>query len=399
MSWKEKIDIPFRIQTGDGITYSPLLAQANTMSIDLLATSFEFSGIDGSLVKRKASAGRTFPLVFYFTGENHLDNADDFIESAKNKKPWTVEHPKYGDIYCQPITINRDDSQLNRTVFSVEVRETINQSYPNSSNSKSDTINTYASDTNTAAIEAFGLALSTVETSDKLTYKDSLTATYEQYQQVLTSSEDSSMLENLYQKALTGVDNLNMTAVQTFIQAPKDFSLSVASKITQLRSAYEQITDLTSLSLKEYFQTVGASIISAICLAAINPGDDDYSKRKDVISVIDEINDIYSDYISQLDDAQDENLSVSDVFNADPDLVSALDTLVKETTANLNDVVFGALVENTYTVPAPTNIILLTHYLLGGVTEETIAELLAANDFTRDELVQIRKGREVIYYA
>jgi len=65
MSWKEKIDLPFRITTGDGVTYTPLLDQANSLSIDMLASSFEFSGIDGSLVKRKATSGRTFPLSFF----------------------------------------------------------------------------------------------------------------------------------------------------------------------------------------------------------------------------------------------------------------------------------------------------------------------------------------------
>ena len=155
MSWKERIDIPFKIVTGDGITYTPLLSQENSLSIDMLASAFEFSGIDGSLVKRKATSGRTFSLIFFFVGDNHLNHSDNFIESAKNKKPWTVSHPKYRELYVQPISIKREDSNFNKTGFSVEVQETIKQSYPNSLRSKTDSIRTLSDNATIAGGQCF----------------------------------------------------------------------------------------------------------------------------------------------------------------------------------------------------------------------------------------------------
>lgn len=399
MSWKEKLDIPFRITTGDGITYSPLLSQKNTLSIDMLASAFEFSGIDGSLVKRKATTGRTFPLDFSFTGTDHLDNADNFIESAKNKKPWTIEHPKYGELYVQPITIKRDDSNLNQSAFSVEVRETINQSYPNSSRSKRDTIKNLSDQTTMTAAESFGIAVNEASTDDKLKMKDSLDNSYEQYKQDVKNVDDSTALENAYQKSLTAVDSLDIPSVQKFIQSPASTASSVTSRLDQFSRAYNELVELSNFTLKEYFQAIGASIISGMCLTSINPNEGDYSKRKDIDSTIQTIQDTYSDYIKTLDDEQDDNLSVADSFNADPEVLKSVDRMVKETIANLNEVIFGALVENTYTVTYPTNLIILTHYLIGRVTDENMKELVSVNDFTRDELIQVKKGTKVVYYA
>ena len=399
MSWKEKIDLPFRITTGDGVTYTPLLDQANSLSIDMLASSFEFSGIDGSLVKRKATSGRTFPLSFFFTGDNHLDNSDDFVESAQNKKPWTIQHPKYGELYVQPISIKRDDSTFNRTLFSVEVRETINQSYPNSTRSKNDTIRNFADNVNLTAAQSYGLAVKDVSTEDKLVYKQSISNSYEQYKQDVISENDSSTLENLYQKSLTAVDNTNISGVQEFVQAPVNFGNSLGSRLSQLSRAYNQITDLSTLDLKEYFQAIGASILAGMCLSSIQPNEDDYSRRKDIDLVIKTIQDTYHDYISTLDNIQDENLSLSESFNVDPEVIQAVDRMVKETIANLNEVIFGALVENIFVVQYPTNLILVTHHLIGRVTDETIDEMMKVNDFSRDEIIQLRKGQEIVYYA
>lgn len=399
MSWQEQIDVPFRITTGDGITYNPLLAQENTMSLDMMASSFEFSGIDGSLVKRKATSGRTFPLVFYFTGENHLANSDEFIESAKNKKPWTIQHPKYGELYVQPITIKREDSNLNRTGFSVEVRETINQSYPNTSRSKRDSIRNLAENTNTTAAKSFGISVKEVSTENKLKFTNSLDNTYEQYKQDVRTADDATALENAYQKSLTAVDSLDIPSIQSFVLTPASTTSSVTSRLSQFSSAYNQITDFSDFSLKEYFQAIGASILSGMCLSSIDPNDGDYAKRKDVSSAINKIQNTYNNYIRKLDEIQDNNLSLADSFNADPEVVQAVDRMVKETVANLNEVIFGALVENTYIVPAPTNLILLTHFLLGRVTDENVEEMMAVNDFSRDEVIQVNKGKEVVYYA
>lgn len=399
MSWREKIDIAFRITTGDGVTYSPLLAQENTMNIDLMAGSFEFPGIDGSLVKRKSSTGENYQLLFYFQGDNHLDVSDNFIESSKNKKPWSIEHPKYGELYVHPLTIRREDSSLNITVFRVEVRKTIIESYPNTARSKIDQINNNIESTKITSSRLFGLAVKSASTEDKLKFTSSLESTVAQYEQSVNSAEESTNLENAYQKSLRAVNSLNISTIQEFMLVPATSASNVGSRLSQLSRAYNQLDDFSNFNLKEYFQAIGASILAGMCLSAITPNEGDYSKRKDVNSVANTIKSTYTDYIEKLGMIQDENLSVSNSFNPDPEVVRATEMMIKETVSNLNEVIFGALVENTYIVPAPTNIILLTHLLIGRVTDETINELVSVNDFTRDELVQIKKSREVIYYA
>ncbi len=400
MSWKENIQIQFKITTGDDKVYFPLLSQENTGSVDMNAGSFEFSGVDGSLVKRKSTNGETYPLIFSFTGEDHLDESEAFRLSARNKKPWTVIHPKFGTKTVQPITIKWNDNRLNETAFTVSVKETIIRDYPNALRSKEDSIQNFVELSKLTSITSFRIAVPEVTADDKLIIKDSLDKTYEQYKQLSTNTEDATALENAYNFALNAVNDINeeIDVIQEFISIPSTYSSGVASRITALKKGYDEInSDVTSFSLKEYFQCIAGSIISALCDTSINPNDSDYSKRKDIDNVNNEISLLFADYIETVDGLRDDNLSLEDAFNPDPDVISALEKTVNETLANLNEVIFGALIENIYQVPYDTNIILLTHLLLGRVSDENIAELISVNDFIRDQLVQIKKGTEITY--
>lgn len=402
MSWKESINIAFKITTGDDKDYFPLLSQDNSGSMEMNSGSFEFSGVDGSLVKRKSTNGETFPLIFSFTGDDHLDVSEAFRLSAKNKKPWAIQHPKYGTRNVHPITIKWDDKRLNETVFQVSVKETIIRNYPNALRSKEDSIQTLSDDAILTAAASFGLAIKEVTTEDKLVITDSIDRTYEQYKQFSTTTEDATQLENAYNEALNAVDDIsaNIDIVQAFIAIPIDYSSSVSVRIAQLVRAYDEVkSDVSNFNLKEYFQCIAATIISAVCGVSIKPSDGDYNRRKDIDQVTGEIDDLYSDYITTLDEIKDENLSLTDAFNPDPDTVNDLEKTVNESIANLNEVIFGALIENIYEVPTDTNIILLSQLLLGRVSDENIAELLSINDFTRDQLLQVKKGTDVTYFT
>lgn len=402
MSWKERIQIPFKITTGDDKEYFPLLSQDNSGSLDMNSGSFEFSGVDGSLVKRKSTNGETYPLNFSFTGDDHLDVSEAFRVSARNKKPWIFIHPKYGNKTVQPITIKWNDSRLNETSFQVTVKETIIRNYPNALRSKEDSIQTLVDNADLSALNAYGLAVTEVSTEDKLVISDSIDQTYEQYKQFSTTTEDATTLENAYNNAKNAIDNLNenMSVIQEFVSIPKNNISSITLRIAQLRRGYDEAKkDLSTFSLKEYFQCIAASIVSAVCGASINPNEDDYSRRKDVDSVTNQINDLFGDYIITLGEIKDDNLSLTDAFNPDPDTVGSLEQAVNESVANLNEVIFGALIENVYQTPVDTNIIILTHLLLGRVSDENITELIINNDFSRDELLQVKKGTQVTYFS
>ena len=83
MSWLEKVNTQLKIKCGDGKEYTPNYLDAKKGKEYNIA-KFNFPNVKGTLVKRKAPMGLSFPLDIYFQGENHLQVAADFEASAAN---------------------------------------------------------------------------------------------------------------------------------------------------------------------------------------------------------------------------------------------------------------------------------------------------------------------------
>ncbi len=131
MTWIDRIENNvFSIKTGDGVTYYPALPIGYETSKEFNAMAFEFINVDGALVNRRRVKARNFPLTFFFTGEDNIDQAEYFDLSANDQRAWVVSHPMYGTITGQPISIKRADANLNATQFSVDFWETITTSNP-----------------------------------------------------------------------------------------------------------------------------------------------------------------------------------------------------------------------------------------------------------------------------
>ena len=73
MSWIEDIQNKvFEIVTGDGKTYTPKWLNA-VKDAEYNTTVYDFVGVEGSFVDRKAAKGLKFTLEFYFDGEFAVD--------------------------------------------------------------------------------------------------------------------------------------------------------------------------------------------------------------------------------------------------------------------------------------------------------------------------------------
>ena len=127
MSWLDKLEnSKFTIQTGDGKTFSPLW-KSGEKSKDFNTAIFEFINVEGSYVKRKKPKSNKHTLVFYFQGEDNIEKSDEFETSANDSRAWKVQHPFYGNLVGQPLSMSRNDSNLNITEISVDFWETISE--------------------------------------------------------------------------------------------------------------------------------------------------------------------------------------------------------------------------------------------------------------------------------
>jgi len=64
-----------------------------------------FPGRNGSIVQDLGSHAATYPLTIFFDGPDHDLWASAFFEAIKERGPWEVDHPVYGGIELQPISV------------------------------------------------------------------------------------------------------------------------------------------------------------------------------------------------------------------------------------------------------------------------------------------------------
>jgi hypothetical protein len=77
----------------------------------------------------------------------------------------------------------------------------------------------------------------------------------------------------------------------------------------------------------------------------------------------------------------------------------ALNSLINFTVSNLFSIALKAKQERSIVLDKDSNWVLLTHRLYGiDKADKNIEELMKSNDVGLNEILQVKKGRRVVYY-
>ena len=404
MSWQDDIEtIVFTIITGDGKTYTPKWLNAQK-SREYNSSVFEFVNVDGSLVLRQRPKGRTFDLEFYFDGENAVQEGNNFESSANNPKPWTVKHPFYGNILCQPISLKQDNSQYNVSKFTVPVMETISEKYPQISPIIGDVINSSVVSTNEVQLNAVDESgqLNKTELKDNVNFLDRT------YSKIIKTNDELVEFKKLVSETIVEIENSSSTAlsvlryIQALINFPATIDQTVDERINIFIETISGIYDSLDGSLESKFRYEGlaGAMIGAILISSSSNITDDYETRSKVIAIQDKIIGAYNDFMSILDsfqtDRADSDNSYTPVFNAQ----NSLNLAVQYTISNLFEIAFSAKQEREYTLDKDSNAILLTHRFYGLDSDDVnLKKFISTNNIGLNEILGIKKGRKIIYYV
>lgn len=408
MSWRERINnIEFTIRTGDGKEFTPLWKNGSK-SKNYNFSKYDFIDVKGSLIDRKKPQASKYPLVFWFQGDDNIEQATAFELSAEDSRPWEIKHPFYGNISGQPISLKRVDTDYNVTEITVEFWESITENYPNPKSSIEDIIITktiglakvssenYESKVNPKAEDNQILQDSIIQVTgvfDKLFDND----TFSDYQTLKSAAERA--IDNLISEPLTAINSLH-----SLLLSPSLFIKSVRSRVDALKEGFNKVVDTLNenptVNTKLYFESEAAICIAAICQASSNPLDGDYITRNQIENVNTIIIDIYNEYLQLLDDSQIRISNVENTYHADAISQIQLYDLVTETTGNLFALAFEAKQERTVEAAKNTNLILLTHKYLGmDIDDNNLEEFRQLNNIKNDELLLIKKGRIIKYFV
>ena len=192
-------------------------------------------------------------------------------------------------------------------------------------------------------------------------------------------------------------------AMNTMISAPGLFDESVKNRIALFQDQFDRlstsINTITEASKKKIYESNVGGGISTMALAVANPIEGDYANRPDVIDRIDEILAIYNAYIDNLDILQTDNGGTPESYIPDSESLTGLNDLINFAISNLFDIALNTSQERSIIAEKDTNVILLTHRIYGLDAEDTLMDqLIDNNKIGIIELINIKKGRKIVYY-
>lgn len=409
MAWIEQINTGFFITTGDGQQYQPNWMNAN-LSKEYNVAEFDFPNIQGTLVTRQTSKGSRFNLEIYFQGEDCLDVAKAFRVSADDKRAWNISHPLYGDLIVQPIGLSFDDSKFNVSKVTGTVVETITEEAPRGSVAPVDKIASDKEDLNAVFEESF---VNDVEpgTSEINSITDNI---FQSYSKSIGKVKDALQAEeyfNLYNTANAVVLDATqepleaIRAAQTFLNYPGIFLDTVENRIslltTQFNTLRNSVVNATDYGLKKIYENNAAMLLSTMCVATSTPlSDSDYGNRETVLRIAEIVLDNLDNYITDVSSLQSENGGSVGAYLPDSESLTSLTDLVGFTVSNLFNIALNARQQRTVILEEDSNAIILTHRFLGLDQQDVnINEFININNIGINEMLQIKKGRQIIYFV
>lgn len=405
MSWLDKVTTKIVITTGDGENFYPQWINAQR-SKEYNVSEFEYVEIPGTHVDRRKAKGRRYNLEIHFQGNNHLDIADKFDKSADVEKYWTISHPFYGFINVQPLSLGQDNSVYNISKFTIPIVETIIDDEPHL---QGDPIGSIKVNKAILDEEFAGSITATIQSSDINNLSAVNKKSFDLTVPIIKLPEEYQNALNVFNQANAAIDTataspiLAMRSAISVLSLPATLNVNLQTRLNTLVDQFEllnrSVAAITGVAAKQIYQVQGGSLLSAMCLAVVNPLSGDFSNSKKITQVITTISNSFGTYVSNLDFLQSPNgstpLSYIPGFNS----LVALNELLNETISYLYNAAIGAKIERSIICEYDTNIIILTHRLYGLDSEDIhLVELIANNDLSVDEYTIIKKGRKIIYY-
>lgn len=403
MSWIDRLEnINFTITTGDGKKYEPLWKNGEK-STEFNISKYDFINVEGSLIERKKPQGSKYPLVFWFQGDDNIEQSNDFELSSKDNRLWIVEHPIYGTIKGQPTNIKRNDTNYNVTEISVDFWQSVSEDYPNADISISDDVQSKVDAINQTSINTY-VENAKPSTSDINTLKQTTNTTASKFEPDNDSFTDYSNVVNTAIKSLDSlvIDTENaISSIQEVVNKPAFFVDSVSKKVNSYINAFNELkTQISNLASKYYFEAQGASILNGMCVSMVNPNSDDYITRNDIEEINTILLNTYNEYLEILDNNQISIYDVGNTWNPNVNIQLQLLELITLTSNNLFSLSFNAKQERTIELKKDSNLIILTHKFVGlDADDVNIIQFRERNNIKNNELFTIKKGRSITYFV
>ena len=414
MAWQDRlVEAAYTSPTGTRLTFE---YENVRKSQERKTTGFEFPDADGTFVQDLGSTGRRFPLRCIFWGDDYDTEADAFEAALFESGVGRLEHPIYGtsDVVPFGAVSRRDDlkTAANQAVIEVTFWETIGLIYPTIQDDPTSAVLGSIDEYNVAAAAEFedvtSLASAVEQSSFKNTYDSLLNSVSSGMEAIADTQADvQKQFDAIVSSINQGIDVLVKDpltlASQTLqmIQAPARALTSIQARldaygnlangiISQATNIFTQGNDSTNSNAFHTNDLYASTYVTGSMVSVVN---NEFLTRTEALAAALVILEQFAD-IQTWRDANYGSLGEIDTGTAYQQLQEA----VAITAGFLVQISFTLKQEHRITLDRNRTIVDLAAELYGSI-DDPLDFLINSNDLTGSEILELPKGRTIVYYV
>lgn len=422
MTWSDRI--AEAAYTSPGGTRMRFAYLDVSREIDKRTAAFEFPGVDGAYIQDNGAGERRYPLQCIFAGPDCDAEAEAFEELLLERGTGLLEHPLYGRVDVVPFgTITRRDdlaSAANQTIIEVVFWSTLGAVYPSTRMSPKlevgEAVRLAAPALSADFERSMDLATESRRANARLTVRDALRNIQSALQTAASATEsvnrefrDLQAQVNFGIDVLIGQPLLLARQILNLITAPSRALAGIVSRLEGYR-------DLLDRMLRSSPISAGGLPPTALGRIGVRLSNDFHTA--DLVAggaVLGSISSVLNNTFT----AKPQALEAAEAILAQANERTAwretrfgeleqIDTgegyqALQEATAlavgYLVEISFSLVPERAVVLDRPRGLVELCAELYGSVADDRLDFLIGTNGLTGSQILELPRGRRVVYYA
>lgn len=419
MSWRDRLkEAAYTSPKGTRQTFQ----YADVSSeVDKRTAAFEFPGVDGAYVQDNGAGSRRYPLTCYFSGPDCDEQAKAFEALLLERGAGRLDHPLYGRQNVVPFgTITRRDdlvSAANQTILDVVFWSTVGAVYPSLGLSPKHQLSLAIGNAQAAKAAGFAKAMNLASQARKANAKLTVNQALRNVQGAMrsvanvTSSVDREFRDlqrqiNFGIDVLIGTPLLLAQQILNLINAPARALAGIRDRLQGYADLLERMIGSSQSSagdtsvlpalrirLSNDFHTADLFAAGALIGSLSSVIENTFTAKPQALEAAEAI-------IAQNDDLtawQDERFG--DIEQVDTgEGYQALQEATALAVGFLVEISFSLVPERAVILDRPRNIIELCAELYGSV-DDRLDFLISTNKLTGSGIIEIPRGRRIVFYA
>lgn len=392
MSWIDNLrEAAYTSPDGQRVTFA---YEDVSFSIDKKTSAYNFPDADGTLVQDLGHTGRQYPLRVILWGADYDAQAEDFEQALLARGIGKLEHPMYGTVDVVPYgsITRRDDLKTagNQAIIEVTFWETINLVYPSAQiDPAAEVAKTIDDFNNTVQLSGLDSAVSIA------TFEATFTGLLDKSVAMLSGIANATdKVGRQFKQIVDSVRNnfLNpaILAVQTLKMLQSPARSSAAGRQGTYSDLMISIIDSAPVgTVVEEFPPRELYAMGAVTGTIVTLINTQYSTKTDALRAADALLNQFDRLVTW----RDNNYVGVDTGES----YQKLQRAVALTAGYLVEISFTLKQERRLVLDRDRTIIDLAAELYGSVDDQ-LDFLINSNNLSGDEILELPRGREIVYY-